>query len=330
MERIIHKQKHLKVVSLFSGIGGLDLGFESAGFEVIWANDFDKFAVQTYKANINHNIIQGDIRILKDSIPEHDILIGGFPCQPFSTLGKMQGFDDSKNRGTLFFEIMDIVSKHKTKVIVLENVINLVYHDQHRTFQRILTELDQAGYYTNWKILNTCDFGVPQSRRRVFIVAFRKDIFPQIELEYPKPFPLSVTTQDLMDKDVPIRHFLTKRVSHTILDYTEKLANKYPTIDQPVSKALCASMNKWHRASQDNYLTDEINFVRNGAPSDRINVRRLTPNECRKLQGFPNDWNQVVSDAQAYKQFGNAVTVDVAYYVAERIKKHIDQYMRKS
>lgn len=327
MERINNIEKKYRVVSLFSGIGGLDLGFDYAGFDVIWANDFDQNAVTTYKANVSENIVYGDIRLVKDDIPEHDVLIGGFPCQPFSTLGKLQGFEDKKERGTLFFEIMSIVKKHRTKVIVLENVINLVYHDKKRTFQRIQEELEAAGYYVNYQILNTSDYGLPQSRRRVFIVAFNKQYFPNIPFVYPEKEELKVFTQDLMDEIVEAKHFLTKRVSHTILDYTLKLKNKYPTIDQPISKALCASMHKWHRASQDNYLTDDKNFVRLGEPEDRINIRRLTPNECRKLQGFPSDWIQVVSDNQAYKQFGNAVSVDVSYKVALNVFKYVEANM---
>lgn len=124
MERIKKKSKYT-VASLFSGIGGLDLGFEFAGFKVIWANDFDKYAVMTYRKNVNDNIHLGDIRELKDSIPNHDVLIGGFPCQPFSTLGKLAGFKD-ENRGNLFFEIADIISKKKPKIVVLENVKNLL------------------------------------------------------------------------------------------------------------------------------------------------------------------------------------------------------------
>ena len=327
MERITVKDKQYGVVSLFAGIGGLDLGFEFAGFNLIWANDFDKYAAMTYRRNVGDHIVEGDIRLVKDSIPPHDVLIGGFPCQPFSSLGRQKGFEDSKERGTLFFEIMSIVDKHRPKVIVLENVINLLYHDKKRTFARIVSELEDAGYYVNYQLLNTADYGIPQSRNRVFIVAFDQNCFECVPFQYPLKEELKITTQDLMDEEVAVNHFLTKKVSHTILDYTTKLANKYPRIDQQVSKALCASMNKWHRASQDNYLTDDKNFRRLGCPEDRINIRRLTPNECRKLQGFPSDWVQVVSDAQAYKQFGNAVTVDVAYKVACKVLNHMNEYL---
>ena len=149
MERLNNKKSEYTVVSLFSGIGGIDLGFEYAGFQTIWANDFDKYAVQSYRANVGDNIVWGDIRLVKNQIPSHDVLVGGFPCQPFSTLGKLQGFDDEQERGTLFFEIMDIIKRHDTKVVVLENVKNLINHDGGKTFERIKCELNDAGYDVN-------------------------------------------------------------------------------------------------------------------------------------------------------------------------------------
>lgn len=324
MERIINDNVNYKVVSLFSGIGGLDLGFEYAGFDIIWANDFDKYAVQTYKENVNKNIIQGDIRALKDSIPDHDVLIGGFPCQPFSTLGKLQGFEDEAKRGTLFFEILDIITKHDTKIVVLENVKNLINHNNGETFLRIKNELEAAGYYFNAQVLNSQDYGIPQRRNRVFIVAFNMKYFTSCKFEYPMKQELDITTQDLLDKVVDGKYFLTKKLEKTILGMGTKGYMVRPTIDLPISKTLTATMHKMHRASQDNYVTDLINFENNVIDKDnRTPVRKLTPNECRKLQGFPSDWHQVVSDCQAYKQFGNAVTVNVSYAVASQIVKHI-------
>lgn len=324
MERIKRTKKQYKMVSLFSGIGGLDLGFEYAGFETVWANDFDKFAVQTYKANVNDKIVLGDIRLVKLDIPDHDILVGGFPCQPFSTLGKLQGFDDEKNRGTLFFEIMDIITKHDTKVVVLENVKNLLNHDNGNTFARIKKELQEAGYDVNAQVLNSQDYGIPQRRNRVFIVAFNKKYFKTSEFVYPEKEELRVTTQDLLDANVEEKYFLTKKLEHTILGVGTKGYIVKPTIDLPISKTLTATMHKMHRASQDNYVTDNTNFVRNVKDKERrIPIRKLTPNECRQLQGFPSEWTQVVSDCQAYRQFGNAVTVDVAYKVACKVVEYM-------
>lgn len=326
MERIKDIEKKYKLVSLFAGIGGIDLGFEFAGFDCIWANDFDKFACQTYRANVGDQIVEGDIRLTKEQIPDHDILVGGFPCQPFSTLGKLQGFDDEKNRGTLFFEIMDIITKHDTKVVVLENVKNLLNHDDGKTFARIKQELNDAGYDVNAQILNSQDYGIPQRRNRIFIVAFNRKYFKTGTFTYPEKEELKVTTQDLLDENVPESYFLTRKLEKTILGMGTKGYMVKPTIDLPISKTLTATMHKMHRASQDNYVTDLKNYERNVTDKvKRMEVRKLTPNECRQLQGFPSEWTQVVSDCQAYKQFGNAVTVDVAYKVACQVMKYIEE-----
>ena len=326
MERIKDIEKKYKLVSLFAGIGGIDLGFEFAGFDCIWANDFDKFACQTYRANVGDQIVEGDIRLTKEQIPDHDILVGGFPCQPFSALGKLQGFDDEKNRGTLFFEIMDIITKHDTKVVVLENVKNLVNHDDGKTFARIKQELNDAGYDVNAQILNSQDYGIPQRRNRIFIVAFNRKYFKTGIFTYPEKEELKVTTQDLLDENVPESYFLTRKLEKTILGMGTKGYMVKPTIDLPISKTLTATMHKMHRASQDNYVTDLKNYERNVTDKvKRMEVRKLTPNECRQLQGFPSEWTQVVSDCQAYKQFGNAVTVDVAYKVACQVMKYIEE-----
>lgn len=325
MERLKNIPKKYKLVSLFAGIGGIDLGFEYAGFECIWANDFDANACKTYRANVGPQIVEGDIRLVKNQIPDHDILVGGFPCQPFSTLGKLQGFEDEQNRGTLFFEIKDIATKHDSKVIVLENVKNIVTHNKGETFKRILRELDESGYYCNWSILNSQDYGVPQRRNRVFLVCFNKRYFKNVPFEFPEKEVLNITTQDILDNDVEEKYFLTEKISHTILGKGTKGYIVEPTIDLPISKTLTATMHKMHRASQDNYVTDQRNYDKNVKDkSKRIPIRKLTPNECRQLQGFPSDWVQVVADGAAYKQFGNAVTVNVAYKVACNVLKHIE------
>lgn len=321
MERIKHKNYKYKTVSLFSGIGGFDLGFSNAGFDIIWANDFDKYACETFKTNISDNIVCGDINEHLDEIPPHDILIGGFPCQPFSTLGKLKGFDDE--RGTLFFTIKQIITKYYPKVVVLENVKNIINHDNGKTFKRITSELEDLDYKVCYKVHNTADFGIPQRRNRVYIVAFKNGMFKDSTFEFPKTKKLKCTAQDLLDEDVDDRYFISKKMIGTILGEGTKGYIVKPTIDMPICKTLTATMHKMHRASQDNYFTDQKNHEKY-YNDKKTNIRKLTPNECRKLQGFPSDWKQVVSDTQAYKQFGNAVTVDVAYAVAVEIFKYIE------
>ncbi len=323
MERIVPQEVKYRTVSLFSGIGGFDLGFIYAGFNIIWANDFEKYACQTYRANVSKNIVCGDIRKEKENIPSHDVLIGGFPCQPFSTLGKLQGFDDEE-RGTLFFVIKEIIKQHKTKVVVLENVKNIMNHNGGKTFKRIIHELESLGYVCFHHVFNSADYGVPQRRNRCYIVAFLGEYFNTPDFVFPPTQKLTITTQDLLDEFVDEKYFLTKKIYPTIMGRGTKNYLVDPTIDLPISKTLTATMAKMHRASQDNYVTDEKNFNRFNS-SDRCSLRKLTPNECRKLQGFPSDWKQVVSDCQAYKQFGNAVTVNVSYALACSLMEYMDK-----
>ena len=300
----------MDVLSLFCGCGGLDMGFKEAGYNIIWSNDFDKFAIETYKANFNHNAILGDIYdISLDSIPDFDVLIGGFPCQPFSMMGQKKGFEDA--RGTLFFRIAEIVDDkiqkgHKPKALILENVRSLKTHDNGNTFNTILRILkDDLGYSVFFKILNSANYGIPQTRNRTYIVCFAND---QAQFEFPKELPLELTLQDLLEEEVSDKYFLSDRILPTILSNGTGGYKAKSEIDLKVARPLCATMAKMHRACQDNYVTQ------NGK------VRRLTPRECARLQGFSDDFVIPVSDSQAYKQFGNAVTVNVSKAVAESVK----------
>lgn len=298
-----------KVCSLFSGCGGLDLGFIKAGFDVIWANDIDKFSVQSYKSNIGEHIVLGDINnISLDEIPEHDILVAGFPCQPFSIMGKEQGFDD--HRGSVFFRICEIIESHKPKVVVLENVGRLLTHKKGETFSVIKDNLEKLGYKVNYKILNSSDFGVPQIRSRIFIVCFRNH---EIEFTFPEGQPLTLKLRDILEKSVDKKYYLTEKIKKTILSDGSGNYSSKPKTDLDIARPLCATMHKMHRAGQDNYVTTELG------------LRRLTPRECARLQGFEENYNIVVSNLQAYKQFGNAVTVNVAYAVAGAIKRCMNE-----
>lgn len=333
MERINYRQRHLRTVSLFSGAGGLDLGFLNAGFDIVWANDVDRYAVEAYRHNISEHIVLGDINQLLDEIPQHDVLIGGFPCQPFSMMGQQLGFDDE--RGTLFFTIEQIVRRHRPKVIVLENVKNLETHNAGETFARMqailrneLLDNNGFGYEVFYQVLNSSDFGIPQTRRRVFVVAFDRGYFREnnINFEFPAPMELQQNLRDILDENVDRKYFLTERILPTILSHGTGNYYSRSEIDLEIARPLCATMHKMHRASQDNYVTDIENRNRFEDSEERriSSVRRLTPNECRKLQGFPSDWEINVSDTQAYRQFGNAVTVDVAYNVAMQIVRALN------
>ena len=304
----------MKVVSFFSGIGGLDKGFADAGFDIIWANDFDKYAVETYKANYDNEIIYGDINEIElDSIPDCDVLIGGFPCQPFSMMGEQRGFDDA--RGTLFFRIAEVI-KYKTengckpKVVVLENVKALRTHDNGRTFATIKRILEEdLGYKVYDSILNSAEYGIPQTRNRTYIVCFANE---NIKYEFPETKDLEIYLQDLLEQDVDDKYFLSDKILPTILSNGTGGYKAKSEIDLKIARPLCATMSKMHRACQDNYVTQKGRVI------------RLTPRECARLQGFEDSFVIPVSDCQAYKQFGNAVTVNVSRAVAESVKKSLE------
>lgn len=300
----------MKVISLFAGIGGLDTGFIENGYEVVWANDIDKYAAQTYQANYASPIILGDLnKINLDEIPSADVVIGGFPCQPFSSMGELKGFEDT--RGTLFFRIVELIQNqiergHKPKALVLENVRNLKHHDKGKTFKVIKKTLMDLGYKVYDQVLNSSDYGVPQTRNRTFIVCFSN---LETEFSYPKKTELTLTLQDLLEHDVDKKYFLSDRILPTILSNGTGGYKAKSEIDLKIARPLCATMAKMHRACQDNYVTQ------NGR------VRRLTPRECARLQGFSDDFIIPVSDTQAYKQFGNAVTANVSRAVALKVKE---------
>ena len=196
-----------KVVGLFSGCGGLDLGFIQSGFEVIWANDFERDAVRTYKRNIGNHIIQGDItKISVSDIPKFDMLLAGFPCQPFSNAGLKKGFDDT--RGTLFFYIAEIIKFHMPQVVFLENVKGLKNHDKGNTYRTIEHSLEKMGYSVYSKVLNAKDFGVPQNRERIYIVAF----LDNIGFQFPDPPRNHVQVGDILEAIVDKKYTISDKL----------------------------------------------------------------------------------------------------------------------
>jgi len=262
------------------------------------------------------------------------VLLAGFPCQPFSMMGEQKGFEDK--RGTLFFSIETLLKKHNTKIIVLENVKNLETHDGGKTFSKMKEILQEdLGYVLFYNVLNSVDYGVPQTRRRLFMVGFKKEFYEENKLKFdfpPNTIENNKTVQELLDKEVDRRYFISEKVKATVMATGTKNYVAKPEINLKIARPLCATMHKMHRASQDNYFTDDINRSKFEDDEKRpiSNIRMLTPNECRKLQGFPSDWKSVVSNLQLYRQFGNAVTVNVAYNVAMQIVKslHINLELR--
>lgn len=324
----------MALVSLFSGCGGMDLGFMKAGFKVVYANDFDKYAVETYKNNFgehisNQNISEVDV----NDIPPHNILIGGFPCQPFSMMGNQKGFLDGV-RGTLFFDVARIIEHHKPSVVVLENVRNLRTHDKGNTLKTIISTLEKLDYHVDYTILDSKNFGVPQTRNRLFLVCIKNDIYSDllekgIKYKFPAGSPINVdklNMQMLLEENVDAKYYLSHKILPTILAHGSGNYYSHSEIDLKIARPLTATMAKMHRANQDNYITDPSEFAE---AAGKTNVRKLTPRECARLQGFPEDFKIVVSNAQAYKQFGNAVTVNVAESLANSILEVLPELINR-
>ena len=407
----------MKYVSLFAGIGGFDLALNRLGHECVYANDFDKYCKITYDKNFSHKLnteaqndnvgnesdsTRGDgkgrrayaydyasrgldttsiTEVPTADIPDHDLLVGGFPCQAFSIAGKRRGF--AETRGTLFFEIARILKDKKPKYFILENVKGLLSHDNGNTFKTIISTLVELRYDLQWQVLNSKNFGVPQNRERIFIVGNlrgqpRPKVFPITDNNSENIVLPTVTTRVTADSNGT---YVSKRQTQEIMN---PLHNKTPYgwhfeqnvyDDKGILRSLKAgggsgNMPKIIQVNQPRHSNDRVygeegisptlntmqggrrqpkvaipvltpdrvkkrqngrRFKTNGEPSftltgqdkhgiyDGMKIRRLTPLECERLQGFPDNWTEGVSDTQRYKQLGNAVTVNVVYEVAKRL-----------
>ncbi len=311
----------LRFIDLFCGIGGFRLAFERAGARCVFSSDWDKFSRQTYAANFGETP-HGDIHsVAVADIPKFDILCGGFPCQPFSlagvskknSLGRKHGFGDVK-QGNLFFSIADILEHHQPRAFVLENVKHLVRHDKGNTFQVIMATLEEdLGYTVSWRIINAQSL-VPQSRQRVFLVGFkpgRAFEFPEFPAEGPK-------LATILDPDAPAKYTLTDH----LWNYLQNYAKKHQAAGNGFGFGLVTG-NDVARTLSARYHKDGSEILISQGP--RKNPRRLTPRECAKLMGYPDDFKIIVSDTQAYRQFGNSVVVPVVERVAKRVVESLQR-----
>ena len=311
----LEKAKRFKFIDLFCGIGGMRLAFEAAGCECVFSSDWDKYAQATYFMNFGERPASDIRMVASEDIPDHDILVGGFPCQPFSisgvskknSLGKPHGFED-RTQGTLFFEIARILRDKKPQAFVLENVKNLLSHDRGRTFDVIYETLqDDLGYHVEDSLLLDAKYVVPQHRERVFIIGFRKSVvFEQPQLKDRKP-----RLRDILDPNPDSKYTLTDH----LWSYLRSYAEKHKAAGNGFGFGL-ANPDGITRTLSARYYKDgsEILIPQNGG-----NPRRLTPRECARLMGFPETFKIAVSDTQAYKQFGNSVAVPVVKEVATAV-----------
>ena len=313
----------LKCASFFAGVGGIDIGFEKAKlFDVVYANELDPYPVKTYELNSKIKVDCRDIHEVKsEEIPDFDVMLAGFPCQAFSVAGYRKGFEDEKGRGTLFFELVRIFKDKKPQIVFLENVKNLVGHDNGNTFAVILEELQKENYHVKFAVLNAMEYGnIPQNRERIYIVAF-KDVELYKSFEFPLPVPLKKKLSDIIDFE-------------TLVDekyyYTE---GKYKG---DIYEQLVAAMDdenaiyQWRRKYVRKNKSGVVPTLTANQGEGGHNVclikakhgiRKMTPHECFNTQGFPKKFKLPtdMSDARLYKQAGNSVCVSVIQKIAEKI-----------
>lgn len=310
----------LKFIDLFAGIGGFHLALESYGANCVYANEWDKHAQQVYYNNFGIQP-EGDItKVDETSIPEHDILCAGFPCQAFSISGKQLGFNDS--RGTLFFDVARIVKEKNPKVVFMENVKNFAAHDNGRTIAVVKATMEELGYNFYYSVLNSVDYGIPQKRERVYMVCFRKDIDNGF-FHFPLPFKLKRHVEDFLIKDEKqVESLYIKRKDIYYNENEDKIysnksirlgiVNKGGQGERIYSvKGIAITFS----AYGGGVFAKTGGYLVNGRP------RKLHPRECARLMGYPDEYKISEKTQQAYKQFGNSVVVDVLQYIVAEIAK---------
>lgn len=301
----------IKFIDLFCGIGGFRIAFEEAceeneiQAECVFSSDIDKYAQESYEANFGEKPAGDITKINEKDIPVHDILFAGFPCQPFSIIGQMKGLNDT--RGTLFFDIARIIKEKEPKAFILENVKQLVGHDKGKTLKVIVQSLKDLGYHVQYSVLNALDFGLPQKRERVVIVGHKEPIL----FTFPNPEKPYKSLTEILENKVDEKYFASdyirekRREKHT--------SSYYPSI--------------WHENKSGNICSYPFSCaLRSGASHNYLLVngeRRLTPREMFRLQGFPDWYKIIVSDAQAKKQAGNAVPVNMIKAVAQKLLPYV-------
>lgn len=320
------KKQKFTFIDLFAGIGGMRIAYERAGGKCVYSSEWNKYSQQTYKANFGDEP-DGDITKVdaEKDIPDHDILVAGFPCQPFSiagvskkqSMGRATGFED-KTQGTLFFDVCKILKAKRPKAFMLENVKNLCSHDKGNTFRIIMESLDELDYEVYYQILDGQNF-VPQHRERIIIVGFdRKRYGDNIQFKFDiKPKKPKPVLEDILEKSVDPKYTLTDK----LWIYLQNYAAKHRAAGNGFGYGI-APRDGITRTLSARYYKDgsEILIEQEGK-----NPRRLTPRECARLQGFPEDFVIPVSDTQAYRQFGNSVVVPLMENVAKLIVKEINE-----
>ncbi|MBW4359181.1 DNA cytosine methyltransferase [Flavobacterium taihuense] len=322
------KNYTFKFIDLFAGIGGFRMAMQNLGGKCVFTSEWDENAKKTYRANFGETPF-GDITkaSTKNYIPDNfDVLCAGFPCQAFSIAGKRGGFEDT--RGTLFFDVAEIIKTKKPKAIFLENVKGLRSHDKGKTLETILNVLrNDLGYFVpEPQIINAKEFGVPQNRERIYIVGFRKDLNIN-SFEYPEPFEEKVVFKNVKEKKVvPTKYYLSTQYLQTLINHKARHADKgngfgFAIIkdDEISNSILVGGMGRERNLVIDKRITDFTPTTHIKGEVNREGIRKMTPREWARLQGFPDNFIIPVADASAYKQFGNSVAVPAIQATAEKI-----------
>lgn len=312
-------KKNFKFIDLFSGIGGFRIALEELGGECVFSSDIDKWANETYFLNFGEHP-SGDIKKIPSSaIPDHNILCGGFPCQPFSIAGRRLGFSDT--RGTLFFEIERILKEKKPDAFLLENVRGLINHDKGNTFKTIYNSLNNLGYTVFFKVLNSKDFGVPQNRERLFIVGFKKQVS---DFSFPEPLSDAVKISEILEKNVS-GHQLTEIAEKHLKNHYKKWIEKNGDICKEVIMATEIRPSRCIIRCDgiSPCLTAKMGTGGNNVPVLVKEMRQITIREALRLQGFPDSFKIKDKNSQSYKQVGNSVTVPLIKKIAEKIIEKI-------
>lgn len=312
VKQVEGSDKKMKFIDLFSGIGGIRKAFEDENYQCVFSSEWDQFAVKTYEANYNETPFGDITKVDENDVPNHDVLLAGFPCQPFSNIGKREGFGH-ETQGTLFFDVLRILEAKQPKMFLLENVKGLLNNDKGRTFQIIIKSLQELGYSVFYDVLDAQNFGVPQRRERVIIVGFHPELEVD-EFELPQgDDSLKVSVKDILEND-PDGYTISKHLQENYLfkkdDGKPQIVNQKSDIQV---NTLVASYHKIQR------LTGT--FVEGG----ETGLRLLSELECKRLMGFPDDFIIPVSRTQMYRQLGNSVAVPMVKAVADEMKKVINQ-----
>lgn len=325
----VASERKYTFIDLFAGIGGMRIAFERAGGRCVYSNEWNKYSQKTYYANFGVQP-EGDItKVRAEDIPDHDILVAGFPCQPFSiagvskknSLGRATGFAD-KTQGTLFFDVCRILKAKRPKAFLLENVKNLCSHDRGRTFQIIRESLDELDYEIFYQVIDG-KFYVPQHRERILIVGFDRrrygnDMIFRFELTPPEKMPV---LRDILSKDVDARYTLSDK----LWAYLQEYAAKHRAAGNGFGYGIASPDGQTRTLSARYYKDGSEILIR----QEGRNPRRLTPRECARLQGFSDDFKIPVSDTQAYRQFGNSIVVPLITDVAGLIVRKLNDLEAK-